>query len=41
MRKEGIPDTIIEKMKVKNNDTLSLTIDVKFAKPTPNEMAAT
>jgi hypothetical protein len=28
MRKEGIPDTIIEKMKVKNNDTLSLTIDL-------------
>lgn len=28
MRKDGIPDTIIEKMKVKNNDTLSLTIDL-------------
>tara|TARA_X000000368_G_scaffold93273_1_gene71283 strand:+ start:7336 stop:8040 length:705 start_codon:yes stop_codon:yes gene_type:complete len=28
MRKEGIPDIIIEKMKVKNNDTLSLTIDL-------------
>lgn len=28
MRKEGIPDTIIEKMKIKNNDTLSLTIDL-------------
>ena len=28
MRKDGIPETIIEKMKVKNNDTLSLTIDL-------------
>tara|TARA_Y100000389_G_scaffold139909_1_gene137710 strand:- start:3270 stop:3974 length:705 start_codon:yes stop_codon:yes gene_type:complete len=28
IRKEGIPDTIIEKMKIKNNDTLSLTIDL-------------
>jgi hypothetical protein len=28
MSHQGIPDVIIEKMKVKNNDTLSLTIDL-------------
>jgi hypothetical protein len=28
MRRNGIPDVIIEKMKIKNNDTLSLTIDL-------------
>lgn len=28
MAQSGIPDIIIEKMKVKNNDTLSLTIDL-------------
>lgn len=28
MKKQGIPDIIIEKMKVRNNDTLNLTIDL-------------
>jgi hypothetical protein len=28
MKQSGIPDIIIEKMKVKNNDTLTLTIDL-------------
>jgi hypothetical protein len=28
MRRQGMPDVIIEKMKVKNNDTLTLTIDL-------------
>ena len=33
MKKQGIPDIIIEKMKVKNNDTLSLTIDLILIGP--------
>lgn len=28
MKKQGIPDIIIEKMKIRNNDTLNLTIDL-------------
>lgn len=28
MKRDGIPDIIIEKMKVRNNDTLTLTIDL-------------
>lgn len=28
MREQGIPDVIIEKMKIRNNDTITLTIDL-------------